>query len=140
MFFVVLGILLVVLFIVLSIVVPTYKKHREVTGGIMNYNTTMREFVYKIPYIKSVIIEKLKIKNSFDELEYILDIELCGITFNEYGTSINYEYEIKEYDDFSVLRLKQTPPIAPQSYIPYKLNSFMVQKLDAEIIPFESNF
>lgn len=140
MFFVVLGILLVVLFIVLSIVVPTYKKHREVTSGIMNYNATMREFVYKIPYIKSVIIEKLKIKNSFDELEYILDIDLCGITFNEYGTSINYEYEIKEYDDFSVLRLKQTPLIAPQSYIPYKLNSFMVQKLDAEIIPFESNF
>lgn len=34
--------------LVLGIIIPIYKNHRNVTGGIINYDFTMRKFVYKI--------------------------------------------------------------------------------------------
>lgn len=33
--------------LVLGIIIPIYKDHSKVTGGIINYDSTMRKFVYK---------------------------------------------------------------------------------------------
>lgn len=120
--------------LVLGIVLPVCKKHSKVTGGIINYDSAMRKFVYKVDLSKTEIIDVLSMKSESDELTCIFDFEKSVVLFSEYGSSIEYRFEIQEYDGFSVLRLTQISYVA--NYMLYKINPFMVSKLGAEIVPF----
>ncbi len=113
-----------------------YKEHKKATDGIINYDSTMRRFVYKIKLSKQEIIDLLNTKNDADELSCIFDFEESIITFSEYGSRRNYYYQIQECADFSILRLEQVELFGMQSHVPYKLNPFLVEKLQAQIIPF----
>lgn len=120
--------------LVFGIVLPAYKKHRKATGGVVNYDSAMRKFVYKVCLSKDEIIDTLSTKSEADELICTFDFEKSAVSFSEYGSSVEYRFEIQEYDDFSILRLTQIKLIA--NYMLYKLNPFMVRKLNAEIVPF----
>ncbi|MBQ8358354.1 MAG: hypothetical protein IJX37_00370 [Oscillospiraceae bacterium] len=121
---------------VLGMIIPIYKSHGKVTGEIINYNSTMRKFVYKINLSSHEIIDLLNIKNDVDELSCTFDFDKSVIRFSEYGSHIDYYFQIQECGGFSILRLEQVALIGMQSYVPYKLNPFIVSKLRAEIIPF----
>ena len=41
---------LILIPLVLIIVIPIYKNHKKATNGIMNYDDTIRKFVYKVPF------------------------------------------------------------------------------------------
>ena len=56
--------------------------------------------------------------------------------FSEYESSRKYSFEIQECEGFSILRLSQISLIEMQSHIPYKLNPFLIKKLNAQIVPF----
>lgn len=122
--------------LVLAINIPIYKNHKKATGGIINYDATMKKFVYKVNLSNRQIINTLSIKNEFDELFCTFDFEKSVIRFSEYGSHRDYYFQVIEYNDFSVLRLEQVALFGMQSSVPLKLNSFMVNKLQAEIIPF----
>ena len=122
--------------IVLVSVIPMYKNHSKVTGGIINYDSTMRKFVYKINLSSQEIINSLNTKNDVDELSCSFDFEKSVIRFSEYGSHRDYFLKIQEYSGFSILRLEQVALFGMQSSVPYKLNPFMVNKLQAEIVPF----
>lgn len=117
-------------------IIPIYKKHQETTNGIINYDPYMRKFIYKVNLSKEQIIGILNTKNATDELVCKFCYEESSIEFSEYGSSKKYYYSIQEYRGFSILRLEQAAWIGTKSYIPYKLNPFMVKKLQAELIPF----
>lgn len=127
---------LILIPLVLGIVIPIYKKHKKATNGIINYDDTMRKFVYKVPFSGAEIINLLKTRNVNDELSYTFDFDKSIIEFSEYDAARKYYFRIEDYNGFSILRLEQVELIGMQSYIPYKLNPFMVKKLQAEIIPF----
>lgn len=122
--------------VVLGIIIPIYKSHNKVTGGIINYDSTMRKFVYKVNLSSEDIINLLKTKNVTDELSCSFDFERSVINFSEYGSNREYYFQVQECNGFSVLRLEQVALIGMQSHIPYKLNPFIVSKLQAEIIPY----
>lgn len=122
--------------IVLGNIIPIYKEHSKITGGIVNYDSTMRKFVFKINLSNQEVINLLNIKNDIDELSCTFDFEKSVIRFSEYGSHRDYYFQVEEYDNFSVLKLEQVALIGMQSSIPYKLNPFMVSKLQAEIVPF----
>ena len=127
---------LILIPLVLSIVIPIYKNHKKATNGIMNYDDTMRKFVYKVPFSGEEIINLLKTRNVKDELSYTFDFDKSTIEFSEDGATREYYFRIQACNGFSILRLEQVELIGMQSYIPYKHNAFMVKKLQAEIIPF----
>lgn len=127
---------LILIPLVLGIVIPIYKNHKKATNGIMNYDDTMRKFVYKVPFSGEEIINLLKARNVKDELSYTFDFDKSIIEFSEYNAVRKYYFCIQDCNGFSILRLEQIELIGMQSYIPYKLNTFMVKKLQAEIIPF----
>lgn len=127
---------LILIPLVLSIVIPIYKNHKKATNGIMNYDDTMRKFVYKVPFSGEEIINLLKTRNVNDELSYTFDFDKSIIEFSEYDTVRKYYFHIEDCNGFSILRLEQVELIGMQSHIPYKLNPFMVKKIQAEIIPF----
>lgn len=122
--------------LVLGIIIPIYKNHRNVTGGIINYDSSMRKFVYKINLSYQQAVDLLNTKNDVDELSCTFDFDKATIRFSEYGSQRDYYFQIQECDSFSILRLEQVELIGMQSHIPYKLNPFLVSKLQAEIVPF----
>ena len=122
--------------LVLGIIIPIYKKHHSVTGGIVNYDSTMRKFVYKINLSYQQIVDLLNTKNDVDELSCTFDLDKAIIRFSEYGSHRDYYFQVQEFDGFSILRLEQVALIGMQSHVPYKLNPFFVSKLHAEIVPF----
>ena len=119
--------------------ISVYKKHYQSTGNVINYDAFMNKYVYKVPMTKSEIISTLNVRNVADELSCALDLERSVMVFSDYNDSKEYLFNIQEQDGFSVLKLEQehVSVMKEQSYIPYKLNPFMVSKLRAEIVPFE---
>lgn len=127
---------LILIPLVLGITIPIYKNHKKVTNGIINYNPTMRKFVYKVNLSSEDIINLLKNKNETDELSCAFDFDKSIINFSEYGSNKEYYFRIQVCNGFSILMLEQVSLIGMQSHIPYKINSFITSKLQAEIIPF----
>jgi len=119
-------------------IIPTYKSHYKATGNIINYDATMRKFVFKVNLSSEDIINLLKIKNDIDELSCTFDFDKSVITFSEYGSHRDYNFQVQECNGFSILKLEQVSLIGMSSHVPYKLNPFMfmVSKLQAELIPF----
>lgn len=117
--------------------ISLHKKHSQATGDIVNYDAFMNKYVYKVPMTKSEIISTLNVRNVADELSCTLDLERAVIVFSDYDDSMEYFFCIREQDGFSILMLEKVSAMGMRSYIPYKLNPFMVNKLRAEIVPFE---
>ncbi len=134
--FFILFLILIVLPLVAGILIPTYKSHDEVTGGIINYDSAMKKFVYKINLSNEQVIELLNMRNVLDELSCTFDLDNSIIRFSEYGSHSDYYFQVQQYDDVSILKLEQVEFIGMQNQIPFKLNPFIVNKLQAEIIPF----
>lgn len=122
--------------LVLGTIIPTYKKHRNTTGGIINYDSAMRKFVYKINLSYQQAVDLLNTKNDVDELSCTFDFEKAIIRFSEYASHRDYYFQIQESSGFSILKLEQVKLIGMQSSVPYKLNPFFISKLQAEIVPF----
>lgn len=134
--FLAISIFVIIIFIDLGIILPIYKSHRKATGGIINYDASMRKFVYGINLSRDDIIHSLSLKNVFDELYCTFDFDESMIRFSEENSHRDYYFQIQECNGFSILRLKQVALIGESSLVPYKLNQFMVSKLQAEIIPY----
>lgn len=135
--FVIFGILFfAILLLVLGMMIPIFKRHQKATGGIINYDSAMGKFVYKVNLSREDITSLLGRKNSADELSCSFDFARSVVKFSEYGSGREYRLSVQEYDGFSILRLEQVTKIGMQSYVPYKLNPFMIKKLQAELLPF----
>ena len=122
--------------LVLAILIPVYKKHHKATGNVVNYDSMMRKYVYKVYLSEEAIIHTLNEKKDIDDLSCEFDFERSIVNISEYGSSREYFFSIKVFDGYSILRLEQVALLGMQSHIPYKLNPFMVSKLKAELIPF----
>lgn len=122
--------------LVLGIIIPIHKSHNKITGDIINYDSTMRKFVYKVNLSSEDIINLLNTKNDSDELSCTFDFNKSVINFSEYGSNKEYYFQVQECNGFSILRLEQVALTGIQSQVPYKLNPFIVSKLQAEIIPY----
>ena len=127
---------LILIPLVLAIIIPVYKNHYRTTNNVINYDSMMRKYVYKVYMSREQMINKLKNTTDIDELSCDLDLERTVIKFSEYGANKEYYFQIQEGNGFSILRLEQIELFGIQSHIPYKLNPFLVNKLQAEIIPF----
>ncbi len=126
---------LILIPLVLGILVPIVKKHRDASGSVMNHDSAMREYVYKVYMPKEKIIDTLKQKNEWDEVWCEVDLSRSIIKFSKYGASQEYCFEIQEFENYSILKLKSLSVI--QNIMVYELNPFIVNKLNAEVVPFE---
>ena len=123
--------------LVLGITIPVYREHSKVTGGVINYDWIMRKFVYKIRLSGAQAVEVLTEQNDADELTCTVDFAKKILRFSEYGSHRDYYFQVQEYEGFSVLKLEQAERIGMQGQVPYKLNPFLVSKLQAEMLPFD---
>lgn len=107
---------LVLISLVSSIIIPVYNNHCKATGDVINYDSMMRKYVYKVYMSREQIINKLKTITDFDELYCDFDIEKTVISFSEYGANKKYHFQVQECEGFSVLRLEQVTLVGMQSH------------------------
>ena len=129
-------ILILFLIVVFGILLPVFKRHKEVTCGIENYNSTMTRFVYKVDFSRDEIIRLLEIKNIGDEIFFQFDTDRSIVTVSEPGASQKYCCTIVEYEGYSIPKLEKVHFLDMQSYIQYKMNPCIIRKLSAEPVPF----
>lgn len=133
----------IIIFVVFLLIIiwghnqPTYKAYKQATGEVINHDSFMRKFVYQTKLDEERIIRSLCMRNAADELVCEIDEAAKIIKFVEYGDYREYYYRITRQEGYSVLELEQVSVIGMQSRIPFKLNPFIVVKLDAELIPYK---
>lgn len=130
-------ILLVIIPVAMLAVSPVVKKHQNVSGNVVNYDPVMHKYVYRVCMSEDEIIKRMETKNVTDDLICRFDTERAVVKISEYGSTLEYYYEIIPFDGYSVLKLNQVSAIGMSSHIPYRLNPYMVEKLNAELLPFE---
>lgn len=116
-----------------------YRELQKVSKGIINYDNFVREFIFKIDKPKEEIISILSSENKSDFFSCTLNQDENNITFYEFGDKNEYKYDIQEYDNYCILRLKQTSIVSNIRDVLYKLNPFIVKKLNAKIIPYSKD-
>ena len=123
--------------VILGIVVPNIRRHREATNGVINYNADMTKFVYKVYAGKEEIIRLLQTDNIVDEVTFRINMNDGIMTvYEQEDVYQEYYYTILEHAAYSVLRLQKVKLIDRQSYIQLKLNPSIIRKLPSEPIPF----
>ncbi len=129
-------------FVVALILIPMYKSYRKTVENAVNHDPEYRTFVYKIAMTEKEIIHELSTKNHLDELRFDFDMEFGKYVVKisaDGGQPIKYFYEILTRGDESLLRLTIAQTVVPKySSVAWKLNPFMIEKLNAEIVPFAS--
>ena len=51
---------LILIPLILAIIIPVYKNHYKTTNNVINYDSMMRKYVYKVYMSREEIINKLK--------------------------------------------------------------------------------
>lgn len=133
-------IMIPILFVVVGDLVRDTSRSGNYSNGVTNYDSTMREFVYRVNKSESEIIKELKNKHSDSKLkfEYNEKDELINF-YTEYPDERNkvaYCFEIKEYEDFSILRVWRKNLFQEGNIYMYYLNDFWYKKIYAEPIPY----
>ena len=132
-------IILIAACIVAIIAFSAFKNIDKRKQGLINYDSCMRKFVFRVDLTKEEVYERLRTRNVTDVLEYILNEDLSVITFKCYKGEISYIFSVCEYDnnDYLIIRLEQLLLIPGKSRILKNINKFFFMKLDAKILDYD---
>lgn len=112
------------------------KSYRETIRDAVNHNETLTSFVYRIKLPRDEILQRLRTGSKTDKLGCAVDSEGCTVVFSHWsGCSARYLILFQEADEGTLVWLGEVQQIKPGD-IKIRLNSFMMKKLNAEIIPY----
>lgn len=104
------------------------KKARK---GVPNSDTFMNNYVYLLHTDIQEAIAKLFVPNAKDPLLYSFNHQSLTITFTEFNAPIKYNLTFYTIDHTTYLKVSRASFFYSRCTIPYKINSFFIQKLDA---------
>ena len=128
--------ILISLGLVFYVTIPMVNKHRRATSNIINYDLFMRKFIYKVPLHSEEITRLLLIKNITDDISCTYESTESTLKISVPCDSQTYYLQIEEHDEYCILKLENAAKTTMRSAIPMKINPFMVDKLQAEPIPY----
>ena len=120
----------IVLFAILNI----YKDHKKVTNGVVNYDSHLNKFLYKVNFTKDEIIEKLQERDVADYTYCTYDYDTSILRYVDIGQNKEFYLNVRKVDGLSILILEGTAFF--QNLSIYEFNMFIVRKLQAEAIPY----
>ena len=127
----------VVIPIALYIIFKPMFRQNKLLNGIVNYDTFMRKFVFRIEITKEVFYSQLKIRNINDVLEYSLNEDCSVITFTLYNMKYSYKIIVEDFNESIILRLEQ---IQVTSKPAFRINEFFIKKFNAKPLEFEKYY
>ena len=120
--------------IALYLILKPMFKHNKLLNGIVNYDTFMRKYVFRIELTKEDFYTQLKTRNINDVLEYSLNDNCSVITFIMYSTKYSYAIKVDDFNESIVLRVEQIQAISRSAFI---INEFFIKKFNATPLEFE---
>ena len=124
----------VVIPIALYIIFKPMFRQNKLLNGIVNYDTFMRKFVFRIEITKEEFYSQLKIRNINDVLEYSLNEDCSVIIFTMYNMKYSYKIIVDDFDESIILRVEQ---IQITSKPAFRINEFFIKKFNATPLEFE---
>ena len=124
----------VVIPIALYIILKPMFRQNKLLNGIVNYDTFMRKFVFRIEITKEEFYSQLKIRNINDVLEYSLNEDCSVITFTMYNMKYSYKIIVDDFNESIILRVEQ---IQITSKPAFRINEFFIKKFNATPLEFE---
>ena len=130
----------VIIFIVVVIPVALYMifgpmfRQQKLLKGIINYDTFMREFVFRIDLTKEEFYSQLKIRNINDILEYYLNDDCSIITFAMHNMKYSYKIILDDFNESTIIRVEQMQVTSKPAFY---INEFFVKKFNATPLEFE---
>ena len=124
----------VVIPIALYIIFKPMFRQNKLLNGIVNYDTFMKKFVFRIEITKEEFYSQLKIRNINDVLEYSLNEDCSVITFTMYNMKYSYKIIVDDFDESIILRVEQ---IQITSKPAFRINDFFIKKFNATPLEFE---
>ena len=124
----------VVIPIALYIIFKPMFRQNKLLNGIVNYDTFMRKFVFRIEITKEEFYSRLKIRNINDVLEYSLNEDCSVITFTMYNMKYSYKIIVDDFNESIILRVEQIQITSkPASCI----NEIIIKKFNVTPLAFE---
>ena len=124
----------VVIPIALYIIFKPMFRQNKLLNGIVNYDTFMRKFVFRIEITKEEFYSQLKIRNINDVLEYSLNEDCSVITFTMYNTRYSYKIIVDDFNESIILRVEQIQITSKPAFL---INEFFIKKFNATPLEFE---
>lgn len=130
----------VIMFVVVVIPVALYIifkpmfRQNKLLNGIVNYDTFMRKFVFRIEITKEEFYSQLKIRNINDVLEYSLYEDCSVITFTMYNMKYSYKIIVDDFNESIILRVEQIQITTKPAF---RINEFFIKKFNATPLEFE---
>ena len=115
----------VVIPIALYIIFKPMFRQNKLLNGIVNYDTFMRKFVFRIEITKEEFYSQLKIRNINDVLEYSLNDDCSVITFTMYNMKYSYKIIVDDFNELIILRVEQ---IQITSKPAFRINEFFIKQ------------
>ncbi len=128
---------IIVIPVVLYVIFKPMFRENKLLNGIVNYDTFMRKFVFRISLTKEEFYSQLKIRNINDILEYSLNDDCSVITFAMYNMKYSYKINVDDFNESIILRVKQ---IQVTSKPAFYINEFFIKKFNATPLEFEKYF
>lgn len=119
--------------------IPIWRRHKASVRNAVNHTPAMTCFVYRVALPRDEILRRLSDTDETDILSCSLDLSDQRVRFTESLSSAEYTLSFQETEGGTLLRLKQSSFLSNlmnSKEIPFKLNPFFIQKLNAEIIPY----
>ncbi len=130
----------VIIFVVIVIPVALYIilkpmfRQNKLLCGVVNYDTFMRKFVFRIELTKEDFYSQLKMHNVNDTLEYSLNDDCSVITFIMYNMKYSYKIIVDDFNELTILRVEQ---IQVTSKPAFYINEFFIKKFNAKPVEFK---
>ncbi len=130
----------VIMFVVVVIPIALYVifkpmfRQNKLLNGIVNYDTFMRKFVFRIEITKEEFYSQLKIRNINDVLEYSLNEDCSVIILTMYNMKYSYKIIVDDFNEPIILRVEQ---IQITSKPAFRINEFFIKKFNASPLQFE---
>ena len=128
-FFVIVFVLVIIPIALYIIFKPMFRQNK-LLNGIVNYDTFMRKFVFRIEITKEEFYSRLKIRNINGVLEYSLNEDCSVITFTMYNMKYSYKIIVDDFNESIILRVEQ---IQITSKPAFRINEFFIKKFNPKI-------
>lgn len=117
--------------VLLSVFLPM-RRNEKITGGIVNCDTFSRKFVFRTDMSRAQVFEALNTRNVGDRLFCSFDPASGVISLSDYTRSSRYNVRVDEYKACTIVRLQDVGFKLGSALMPYKINEFILMKLEAE--------
>ena len=135
--------LFIILFVLaVSLTIPMIIKpilaDQKARNGVDNCDLYSGNYHFLLKNDRFAALKELSARNVFDALEYTFHADTSTITFSHLSAKIDYRLTFIEHNGCTYLKVSRIPRLHDQSNIPYMINTFFIQKLNAT--PVDSTF